>query len=128
MQRSSYVVQVDTSSNFRKNVKKLAKRFPNIERDIQEFFAAVKQNYRQKCGATVVPRCHKSVWKYRCKSSDLRRGQSGGYRIICYVDSNHSVIYPIAVYSKSDQSNISTAEINRLVKAVTEKIGDYIQK
>ena len=123
MQRSSYDVDAEASSNFRRNVKRLAKRFPNIEADLQDFFAAVRKNHRQKCGATVIPHCHQSVWKYRCKSSDLKRGQSGGYRVICYVNSNRSRIYPIAVYAKSDQSNISTSEINRLVKALSEKIG-----
>lgn len=37
MQRSSYDVDAEASSNFRRNVKRLAKRFPNIEADLQDF-------------------------------------------------------------------------------------------
>lgn len=123
MPSSNYKVQPDTSSLFGKKVKRLAKRFPNIEKDLQEFYSAIEENHRQKCGAAAVPKFGESVWKYRCRSSDLKRGKSGGYRIICYVDSDLFLIYPITIYAKADQSDITASEINKLVKALYAEEG-----
>lgn len=122
MHSSNYKVQPDASSTFGKKVKKLAKRFRNIEKDLQKFYSAIEENHRQKCGAAPVPDFRQSVWKYRCQSTDLKRGQSGGYRIICYVDSVRFLIYPITIYAKSDQSNISASEIQKLVEALYAEI------
>ena len=76
MHSSNYKVQPDASSTFGKKVKKLAKRFPNIEKDIQKFYSAIEENHRQKCGATAVPDFRQSVWKYRYQSTDLRRARA----------------------------------------------------
>lgn len=122
MQSSNYKVQSDASKSFGKDVKRLAKRFPNIKRDLQEFYSAIEENYRERCTATPVPKVRHSVWKYRCRSTDQKREQRGGYRIICCVDSSRFLIYPIAIYAKSDQSNITVPEIDTLVKALFEEI------
>lgn len=55
MHSSNYKFQPGTSSAFGGKVKNPAKRFPNIEKDIQEFYSAIEENHRQKYGTTPVP-------------------------------------------------------------------------
>ncbi len=43
MHSSNYKVQPDASSAFGKKVKKLAKLFRNIEKDIQKFYSAIRR-------------------------------------------------------------------------------------
>jgi len=50
--------------------------------------------------------------KYACPTE--RRGKSGGFRVIYYVQLSDRVIL-LTIYSKSDETDISIAEIRQLV-------------
>jgi mRNA-degrading endonuclease RelE of RelBE toxin-antitoxin system len=50
-----------------------------------------------------IPGTQGIVFKHRVRNSDARRGTRGGYRLIYYI-------------SKSDQTDISTAEIARIIE------------
>lgn len=123
MDSSSYRVQFDLSKSYFKDVKRLSKRFPNIRKDLDDFFSEVIVNYRQNCHAASIQGFGRTVWKYRCGSTDLRRGKSGGYRVICCVDSKRHLIYPIAVYAKSDRPTMDFLAIKKLVSAMHGKMG-----
>ncbi|MCP4494002.1 MAG: type II toxin-antitoxin system RelE/ParE family toxin, partial [Gammaproteobacteria bacterium] len=54
------------------------------------------------------------LYKVRAKNSDSQRGKSGGYRIIYYLKTETHCIL-VAIYSKSDQGDITTEALNRLL-------------
>jgi mRNA-degrading endonuclease RelE of RelBE toxin-antitoxin system len=56
------------------------------------------------------------VFKVRVKNSDIQKGKSAGYRLIYQVETPTRIIL-LAIYAKSDQSNISTTEIEDIVEA-----------
>jgi len=56
------------------------------------------------------------VFKVRVKNSYIQKGKSGGYRLIYQVETPTRVIL-LAIYAKSDQSSISTTEIEEIVEA-----------
>jgi mRNA-degrading endonuclease RelE of RelBE toxin-antitoxin system len=58
------------------------------------------------------------VYKVRLKNSDTQRGKSGGYRIIYYLKTDADIVL-LTIYSKSEQSDITTAEIRRIIKQST---------
>jgi mRNA-degrading endonuclease RelE of RelBE toxin-antitoxin system len=55
-----------------------------------------------------------AVYKARVRNSDARRGKSGGYRIIYYLETDEKRVL-IFIYSKSDQSDIRAETIRRLI-------------
>jgi hypothetical protein len=48
------------------------------------------------------------------KNSDLKKGKRAGYRLIYYLKTPTSIIL-ITIYSKSEQSNISSDKIQEIV-------------
>jgi hypothetical protein len=48
------------------------------------------------------------------KMSDRAKGKSGGYRIIYYVKTDIEIIL-VTIYSKTEQTDISTKQIRRVV-------------
>ena len=61
------------------------------------------------------------LFKVRAKNSDAQRGKSGGYRVVYYLKSDTRCIL-VAIYSKSDQGDISGAELNALLSDVESKL------
>ena len=94
---------------YKKAVKKLKKRFRNIEKDIDDFFETVSTV--EDLGV----RLHESIFKARIRNRDKSSGKSGGYRLITYLVLSEGRLYQLYVYDKSDLANISDKELDRLV-------------
>ncbi|MGE3340607.1 MAG: hypothetical protein AB7J46_01510 [Candidatus Altimarinota bacterium] len=61
------------------------------------------------------------TYKYRIRSSDLKKGKSGSFRCIVYVLELELLLVPIAIYFKSDHENFSREEVKyALRKAIVE--------
>ncbi len=56
------------------------------------------------------------VFKIRVKNSDVQKGKSASYRLVYQVETPTRIIL-LAIYAKSDQSSISTTEIEEIVEA-----------
>jgi len=61
-----------------------------------------------------IPGIEAKVIKVRIKNSDNQKGKSGGYRLIYWI-SAPEVIVLLDIYSKSEQSNISSEEICQII-------------
>ncbi len=105
-------MKVLTSRTFLRRVRDLLHLYPHIFADIAPIIAELK------AGATPgdrVPRVSgRAIYKVRAPNSDAQSGKSGGYRILYYlVDKEQRLL--ITIYSKSDQTDISAAELVRIV-------------
>lgn len=65
----------------------------------------------------LVPGVGYTVYKVRLPNRAARRGKSGGFRVIYYVQFRDRVVL-LTIYSKTDDTDISAAEIRRLVLEV----------
>ncbi|MEM9672177.1 MAG: type II toxin-antitoxin system RelE/ParE family toxin [Cyclobacteriaceae bacterium] len=104
-------VTVSFTPEFRRNIRRLARKYRNIRADIQPVITELTQggtpgNQIQGTGYT--------VFKVRVKNSDAQRGKSGGYRIIYYLQTSSDVIL-ITIYSKTEQGDISAEQIRRII-------------
>jgi mRNA-degrading endonuclease RelE of RelBE toxin-antitoxin system len=50
----------------------------------------------------------------RVRNSAAKRGKSGGYRIIYYLETEIDILL-VTIYSKTDQSDIAADEIRRII-------------
>ncbi|MCU0464264.1 MAG: type II toxin-antitoxin system RelE/ParE family toxin [Anaerolineae bacterium] len=96
-----------------KAAKTLAKRYRNLERDVDPTLDALKRG--EILGDRIPNFPSHAVYKVRVANSDAKRGKSGGYRIIFCVYLDDAVVL-ITIYSKSDMDNVSNEFIAELLR------------
>ena len=111
MQDETPLVKVDRTSDFEKSLKKLNKKYRSAREDIKPLIEQLE------AGETPGDRISGNkylVYKIRVRNSDNKKGQSGGYRVIYYTITLESILL-ITIYSKSDRTDISNAEIEEII-------------
>jgi mRNA-degrading endonuclease RelE of RelBE toxin-antitoxin system len=107
-------MDVRYSAAFKRQLKRLASRYKQIKSDVQPIIDALIAGETpgdQIAGTTY------TLYKVRAKNSDSQRGKSGGYRIIYYLKTDtHCTL--VTIYSKSDQGDISTEKLERLMRDI----------
>ena len=118
-------VNVVTTENFRREAKKLLKKFHSLKRELQELTTQLQKEPRSgtKIG--------EDTYKIRLAVKSKGKGKSGGMRVITYVDvevklkeEELTVVYLMSIYDKSDTSNISDKLLKQLIKEVQESVED----
>lgn len=115
-------IDVDASRKFQSLVKQLTKKYRGLPHDLQEAFSAIERDYTRAAQANAIPGFGRTVWKYRWKSSDLQRGQSGGVRIIAFYDEQRNTLYPLLIYVKPQQEDVSEEAIARAITELKEAL------
>jgi mRNA-degrading endonuclease RelE of RelBE toxin-antitoxin system len=111
MSNSSQSPRVVYTPEFKRNVRQLAKKYRRIKSDIQPI---IDDLTRGTSPGDQVPGVPYEIFKVRAKNSDAARGKRGGYRIIYYRPSEGPTVL-ITIYSKTEQSDITPAEIRRII-------------
>lgn len=106
---------------FSRDVSRLKKKYRNIEGDIKVSFERIRGNYRAAAFAQAIPGYSNRLWKYRCRSTDMRKGGRGGFRLICYLDDAQDM-YPIAIYAKSHRSVQDATRIDLALKQLADHL------
>jgi len=91
--------------NFKRDIKKLFKKYKQITKDLKTLQQELEKN--PKAGIELGSYCY----KIRVANSSVPTGKSGGFRVIYYYLDNENNIYLMAIYSKSELSNISESKI-----------------
>ncbi len=72
-------LEVVYTSEFKRNLRQLAKKYRHIKSDLQPI---IENLIRGKMPGGRIPGTRFEVFKVRVKNSDAAKGKSGGYRII----------------------------------------------
>ena len=62
-----------------------------------------------------------NIFKVRIPNSSIPTGKSGGFRIITYCKKD-SILYLVTIYSKTEQDNILTDKLKRIIKEEIESL------
>lgn len=108
---SESLVRVEAAPTFKRNLKKLAKKYRSLQKDIQPI---IEQLLQGNFLGDRIPGIGHEVFKLRIRNSDIRKGKSGGYRLIYYLKAADKVIL-LTIYSKSEQSDISAEAIRQII-------------
>lgn len=95
---------------FKRDFKKLAKKYKKIEDDIRKVILELKENPR--AGTLLQYNCY----KIRVANSSVPTGKSGGFRVIYYFLDENSDLYLMNIYSKTQQGSISEDALLELLK------------
>jgi mRNA-degrading endonuclease RelE of RelBE toxin-antitoxin system len=104
-------ITVDETDKFRKEVKKLLKRYNSARKDIEPLIKQLETG--EIPGDRIVGNKY-PVYKVRVPNSDTRKGKSSGYRVIYYTITPESILLT-TIYSKSDRQNISNQEVEDII-------------
>jgi mRNA-degrading endonuclease RelE of RelBE toxin-antitoxin system len=111
MQNEPPIIQVKFADKFKRNLRTLAKKYRSIRKDIQPIITQLEAG--ELPGDRIVGIDY-TILKLRVKNSDIKKGKSGGYRVIYYVKTTNNIIL-ITIYSKSEREDISAKEIKQVL-------------
>ncbi len=105
-------VEIEYTADFKRDLKQLHKKYRNIRADVDDFAR------RLEAGETPgdqVQGTGYTVYKARLRSRDLKRGKSGGYRVLYTIRTARWIVL-LTIYAKTEREDIAIAEIRRIVK------------
>lgn len=102
---------IEFSDSFRKDLKKLSKKYRLIRIDIEKLITELEKN------PTIGTFLGNDLYKIRLANSSVPTGKSGGFRVITYVIIDEKIILN-RIYSKSDKENLSDFELVEILKAI----------
>jgi mRNA-degrading endonuclease RelE of RelBE toxin-antitoxin system len=105
-------MEIRVTPVFKRRIKKLQKRYRRIKHDLRPVISELEQG--NLIGDQILG-IRQTVFKVRAANSDIPAGKSGGYRLI-YQLVNDEVVLLLVIYAKSEQTTISAAEIEEIIK------------
>jgi mRNA-degrading endonuclease YafQ of YafQ-DinJ toxin-antitoxin module len=121
--------QIEQTSEFQKDFKKLYKRYCTLNNDFELFIETLLESYHHsKEDAKGIFRLHElnpnhniyKARKFRCKALK-GRGVNSGLRIIYAYHANEDRIIFIEIYFKADQENESHNRIEEYIKSFNKE-------
>ena len=113
MSEDASQLQVLFSDEFKDRLRSLAKRYRNIQSDLQPLLDNLQSN---NFIGDQIPGTGYTFFKVRLKNSDIQKGKSAGYRVI-YQIKDSSCVLLVTIYSKSDQNTIAADKIQDIIAA-----------
>jgi hypothetical protein len=110
--------KIVVGDSFRRQAKKLSKRYKSLPADVQKVVD------RLKIEARMGTPLGGNAYKIRVAITSKSKGKSGGGRIITYAYIEKETVYLIAIYDKSEMSNISDLELSLLIKEIEMDLND----
>ncbi|MCL2073755.1 MAG: type II toxin-antitoxin system RelE/ParE family toxin [Marinilabiliaceae bacterium] len=104
-------IEIITTSDFEKNFKKLAKKYPSLDNDYEILIKDLQKNPRK--GSDL----GNNMRKVRMAITSKNKGKRGGARVLTcnvLIDVQNTDIYLLDIYDKSDKDTASKKEILQL--------------
>lgn len=102
--------KVELSVNFKKEAKKLIKKYPSLKIELSKLFAQLAQN--PLIGISL----GNDVYKIRLAVASKNSEKSGGVRVISFVKIIDTSVLLFSIYNKGEKDSISQKEIEQLLK------------
>ena len=107
---SSKKFNIVVTSNFKKEVKRLVKKYPSIKSDLTFLVESLELEPQ-----TGIP-LGKDCFKIRMAVSSKGKGKRGGSRIITCVKVVASTVFLLSIFDKSAKEGITDKELDELLK------------
>lgn len=99
------------SDNFKKEAKKLIKKYPSLKVELAKLFLQLSK--KPFTGVSL----GNNVYKIRLAVASKNTGKSGGMRVISFVQIIDTSVLLFSIYNKGDKDSISQKEIEQLLKS-----------
>ncbi len=102
---------VELSGNFKKEAKRLIKKYPSLKKELSVLFSELEEN------PTFGIPLGNDVFKIRLAIASKNKGKSGGARVLSFVKVTKTSVLLFSIYSKGEVDSLSDKEIKELIKA-----------
>ena len=102
--------KVELSDNFKKEAKKLAKKYASLKAELAELFYLLEQT------PTTGTPLGNDIYKIRLAIASKNKGKSGGARVMSFVKITATTVLLFSIYNKGDKDSISDKEIKELLR------------
>ena len=109
--------QVEFTSEFKRNLRALAKKYRHLRSDVQP---VIEQLQAGEIVGDQVPRTRYTIFKVRIRNSDIQKGKRSGYRLLYHLKRSTNIVL-VTIYSKLDQADISAELIRRILIEFEER-------
>jgi mRNA-degrading endonuclease RelE of RelBE toxin-antitoxin system len=99
---------------FKKELKKLAKKYHSLKTDLAALFETLAINPEQ--GVSLGNNCY----KIRLAIASKNKGKSSGARLITNFVIADETVYLLSIYDKSDKENLTDKELDELLKDIPQ--------
>ncbi|MBP6587007.1 MAG: type II toxin-antitoxin system RelE/ParE family toxin [Flavobacterium sp.] len=99
---------------FKKELKRLAKKYHSLKTDLAILFESLEKNPEQ--GTFLGKNCY----KIRLSISSKNKGKSGGARIITNIVIAEETVFLLSIYDKSEKDNLTDKELEDLISSIPE--------
>ena len=100
------------SDKFKKEAKRLIKKFPSLKIELAELNATLERS--PETGTLL----GNGTYKIRIAIKSKGKGKSGGARIITYLVTENRKIYLLIIYDKSEFDNIDDKTLKSIIKSL----------
>ena len=101
---------IELSANFKKEAKRLVKKYPSLKTELAELFIELEDN------PTTGTPLGNDIYKIRLAIASKNKGKSGGARILSFVKVMQTTVLLFSIYSKGEMDNLTDKEIKELIK------------
>lgn len=102
--------KVELSSNFKKEAKKLVKKYPSLKTELIKLFSELEKN------PTLGIPLGDNIYKIRLAIASKNKGKSGGARVLSFVKVTETSVLLFSIYNKGEIDNLTENEIKELIK------------
>lgn len=97
---------------FRKEAKRLIKKYPSLKKELSELTAILTSN------PTAGTALGNNAYKIRISIKSKGTGKSGGARVITYVITENKEIYLLTIYDKGELDTIDDKTLRRIITSI----------
>ncbi len=105
---------VEITSYFKKQAKRLIKKYPSLKTEVGTLIDELKSNPEQ--GTSLGRGC----FKIRLAIASKGKGKSGGARLITHVQVIKQKVYLLSIFDKSEMENLSDGELKFLLSLLPD--------
>jgi mRNA-degrading endonuclease RelE of RelBE toxin-antitoxin system len=102
--------KIELTDNFKKEAKKLIKKYASLRKEIAELGKELAEN------PTTGTPLGNDVYKIRLAIASKNKGKSGGARVISFVKIIDETVFLLSIYSKGEVDSLTDKEIKELIK------------
>ena len=104
-------IEIKITPEFQRKARFLKKKYRHLQTDLQPILEKLRLG---EILGDRIPGLKFVVYKLRIKNSDVKKGKSGGYRLIYWVQ-RHNKIVLLDIYSKSEKDNAELTAIRQII-------------
>jgi mRNA-degrading endonuclease RelE of RelBE toxin-antitoxin system len=101
---------IELSANFKKEAKRLIKKYPSLKMELVELFSKLEEN------PTLGTPFGNDIYKIRLAIASKNKGKSGGARVLSFVKITQTTVLLFSIYSKGDIDQLTDKQIQELIQ------------